>query len=259
MMMKPIIIGALAAIFATPLQAQKLGDIFKKSKGDSTKKIAINDILQNAGFKKTDSLSTNDVAAGLKEALEVGTKKGTEKLSKLDGFFANAAIKILLPPEAEQVEKTLRGMGFGKLVDDAILSMNRAAEDAAKSATPIFVDAIRSITIQDAFGILRGSDTAATGYLRSKTLPPLTAAFRPIIENSLQKVDATKNWSKLITTYNKLSIKKINPDLAAFVTDKATAGIFFQVAEEEKSIRKDPAARVTDLLKKVFDKQGAAK
>ena len=199
-------------------------------------------------------LSSDDIASGLKEALEVGATKGTAKLSGVDGFFKDAAIKILMPPEAVKVEEKLRGLGLGSQVDDAILTMNRAAEDAAKSATPIFVNAIKTMSIQDAMGILKGGDFAATDYLKSKTTSQLTEAFRPVIETSLQKVDATKYWNTLFTTYNRFTINKINPDLTAYVTEKALSGIFHQVGLEEQQIRKDPLARTSDLLKKVFSK-----
>ncbi len=198
------------------------------------------------------SLTNEEIIGGLKEALTVGSEKSTNKLSAADGFFKNAAIKILMPEEAKKVEKTLRSFGMNKQVDNAILSMNRAAEDAAKTATPIFVQAIRDITIQDGLSILRGSDNAATQYLREKTVAALTESFRPIIEASLVKTDATKHWNTLFTNYNKFSSEKVNTDLAAYVTEKALAGIFYQLAQEEMQIRKDPLARTTDLLKKVF-------
>ncbi len=206
------------------------------------------------------SLSTADIVSGLKEALSQGATKGSNTLSQVDGFFANAALKILLPPEAQKVETTLRRIGMGKLVDDAILSMNRGAEDAAKSAAPIFVNAIKEMSVQDAVGILKGSDTAATGFLRGKTTTELATAFRPVIESSLAKVDATKHWNALITAYNKVPlVQKVNPDLTAYVTDKALGGIFYQVGLEEKSIRKDPLARTSEILKKVFGSKEAAK
>jgi hypothetical protein len=170
----------------------------------------------------------------------------------VDGFFKDAAIKILMPEEAKKVESTLRRFGMGKQVDEAILSMNRAAEDAAKDASPIFVTAIKQMTIQDAWGILKGGDSSATKYLREKTTSSLTAAFRPVIENSMTKVNATKYWNTVFTTYNKFSKDKVNTDLAAYVTERALSGIFFQVAQEEMKIRKDPVARTTDILKKVF-------
>lgn len=198
------------------------------------------------------ALSTEQIAAGLKEALTIGTQNGTSQLSSVNGFFANAAIKILMPPEAQKVESTLRGVGLGSVVDNAVLSMNRAAEEAAKSATPIFVNAIKQMTIIDALSILKGNDFAATNYFKDKTTAALTAAFTPVISNALQKVNATKYWNDVFTTYNKFSTKPVNTDLNAFVTGKAINGIFLQIGLEEQKIRKDPAARVTDILKKVF-------
>lgn len=210
-----------------------------------------NSLLNKA--KGGSSLSNDDIVAGLKEALSLGAQNGATKLSAVDGFFANAAIKVLMPPEAQKVEKTLRSAGMGKLVDDAILSMNRAAEEASKSAAPIFVDAVKTMSFQDALGILKGSDTAATSYLKGKTTPALTSAFRPVIEGALEKTGATKHWKTVMDAYNKIPlVSKVNSDLSGYVTDKALSGMFFQVAQEEQKIRKDPAARVTETLKKVF-------
>lgn len=198
--------------------------------------------------------SISEVAAGLKEALNVGAQNSAGKLSAVDGFFKDQAIKILLPPEAQKVEKTLRSLGFNKLVDEAILSINRGAEDACKTAAPIFGNAIKQMTIQDAIGILRGSDSAATVYLKNKTTVELTNAFKPVIQESLNKVGATKYWTDVFSTYNSLptTFKKVNPDLSSYVTERALGGLFHYVALEEQKIRKDPVARVTDLLKKVF-------
>jgi hypothetical protein len=198
------------------------------------------------------SLSTEEVVAGLKEALSVGATNSSGKLSAADGFFKDAAVKILMPEQVQKVEKKMRMLGMGKLVDNTILSMNRAAEDASKSAADIFISAIKKMSISDAMGILRGTDTSATSYLRNATTAELTTAFRPVIEASLQKVDATKYWKDFFSAYNKLSSEPVNTDLTAYVTERAMKGIFFYVAEEEKKIRKDPAARVTDVLKKVF-------
>lgn len=221
-------------------------------------KNSTSDILKKAGGifgkKNGSGLSNEDVVAGLKEALSVGARNSSDKLSAVDGFFANAAIKVLMPEEAKKVESTLRNMGLGNMVDKAILSMNRAAEEASKSAAPIFVDAIKSMSIQDAFGILKGSDSAATVYLKGKTTVSLTNSFKPVIESALEKTNATKYWKDVFETYNKLptTFNKVNTDLSGYVTDKALTGLFFQVALEEQKIRKDPAARVTDILKKVF-------
>jgi Protein of unknown function (DUF4197) len=226
--------------------AQTTQNIFKNLK----KKL----IKDTASSDTKGSLTTDDVITGLKEALSNGVNNGTSKLSGVDGFFANAAVKILMPPEAEKVERKLRDIGLGKEVDNAILSMNRAAEDAAKSAAPIFLNAIKQMSIGDAWGILRGGDTAATAYLRKTTTASLSNAFRPVIENSLEKVDATKYWNTVFTAYNKFSFNKVNPDLSAYVTDKALYGIFYEIGQQEMQIRKDPVARTTDILKKVFGK-----
>lgn len=197
-------------------------------------------------------LSTYEIVSGLKQALTIGTENGTGQLSQVNGFFENAAVKILMPPEAEKVTNTLRSVGLGSLVDKAVLSMNRAAEDAAKSASPIFVNAIKQMTITDALGILKGGDFAATNYFKEKTTASLTDAFKPVIDKALTNVDATKYWSDVFTAYNRFASKPINTDLSAYVTQKAIDGIFYEVGIEEQKIRKDPAARVTELLKKVF-------
>jgi len=245
--MKKIFLFAFSAsIVALSSQAQ-FKNILKK---DSSGKSGLDKIIQKTSSKK--SLSNDEIVQGLKEALNVGANNASQKLSAADGFFKDAAIKILMPPEAQKAEKKLRSLGMGKLVDDAILSMNRAAEDASKSAAPIFINAIKQMSIQDAVGILKGGDFAATNYLKDKTTSPLTEAFRPVIENSLAKVNATKYWNTVFTTYNKFTSDKVNPDLSAYVTEKSLSGIFYQVGLEEQKIRKDPMARTTDILKKVF-------
>lgn len=202
-------------------------------------------------------LSTNEIASGLKEALSVGTERTSSKLGSVDGFFANAAIKILLPEEARRVERTLRTVGMGRLVDNAILSVNRAAEQAATKATPVFKQAITTMSINDALGILRGGQTSATDYFRNRTTAALTSEFRPVIDQALASTGATKHWADLFTAYNKVARTPINPDLSAYVTSKAIEGIFYQVAQEELAIRKDPVARTTGLLKKVFGSREA--
>ena len=203
------------------------------------------------------NVQQSQIAEGLKQALTIGTQNSTSRLSAVDGFFKDAAIKIMLPPEAQNVEKTLRSFGLGSLVDKTILSLNRAAEDAAKSATPIFVNAIKQMTITDALSILQGGNFAATDYFKSKTTSDLTAAFAPVIQKSLDKVDATKYWNDMSSAYNKVAFKKIPTDLKAYATQKAIDGIFYEVGLEEQKIRKDPAARVTDLLKNVFGSKQA--
>lgn len=198
-------------------------------------------------------LTEGEVAAGLKEAITRGVTVGVEKLSKADGYFKDPEIKIPLPQEAKDVEKTLRQMGQGKKVDEAIESLNRAAEDAAHAAKDIFVTAIKNMTLTDAMGILNGQDDAATQYLSKSTRSALVAKFEPIVQVSLDKVGATKHWNTIFTTYNKIPlVKKVNPNLSEYATNKAIDGLFVQIAKQEREIRKNPAARVTDLLKKVF-------
>lgn len=251
--MKNIFFLFLATFYIASGQAQGLKGFMKKiSKDSSSASSPINKVLNMGSSGDNGSLSAATIASGLKEALEVGTQRGAAKLSSADGFFKDAAIKILMPQEAVKVEQKLRSIGLGKQVDNAILSMNRAAEDASKSAAPIFISAIKQMSIQDAAGILKGGDFAATDYLKGKTTSNLTEAFRPIIEQSLANVDATKYWNSVFSTYNRFSADKINTDLSAYVTEKALAGIFHEVALQEQKIRKDPMAQTTDLLKKVF-------
>jgi len=212
---------------------------------------------QSTGAKTDFSgLTKGDMTGALRQALQVGAKNASDRLSAPNGFFGNALIKILMPPDAKKVESTLRQAGLGDQVDQAILAMNRAAEDASAKAVPIFVDAITHMSIQDALSILQGGNTAATAYLKTKTSPALTAAFRPVIEASLKKVQATQYWNEVFSTYNKLPLvrNKINPDLPAYVTDRALNGLFVALSEEEAKIRLDPAAQVSDLLRKVFGK-----
>ena len=198
-------------------------------------------------------LSQEEVGSGLKEALTRGVEKGVDQLSKPDGFFKDLSIKILLPEEASKVESKLRSIGQGKQVDETIESLNRAAEDATSAAKEIFVEAIKGMSINDAMSILRGEDNAATKFLDKSTRANLTSKFEPIVQASLDKVGATKNWNTIFTNYNKLPfVQKVNPDLVEYVTGKAIDGLFIQISKEELKIRQDPAARVSDLLKKVF-------
>lgn len=195
-----------------------------------------------------------EAAQGIKEALGQGLTKAVLQLNNNDGFFKDAFYKILLPPDAKKIENTLRSIGLGNQVDKAILQINRGAEDAAGYAKPIFIDAIKSMTLNDAIGLVRNGDTSATHFFREKTTEKLMTAFRPVIQASLDKVSATKYYGDLVNTYNNFptTIKKINPDLTSFVTAKATDALFDLVAKEEKNIRNNFAARTTDLLKKVF-------
>jgi hypothetical protein len=223
---------------------------------DSVKNMG-NDLLKSEKslFSKKSSsgnLSTDEIVSGLKEALSIGAQKSGDKLSATDGFFKDAAVKILLPKQVKDIEDKMRMFGMGKLVDNAELSMNRAAEDASKSAAPIFLSAIKQMTVTDALNILRGTDTAATAYLRKTTTPQLTDSFMPVIQASLKKTDAAKYWNQVFTAYNRFSKEPVDTDINSYVTGKALDGIFYYVAQEEVNIRKNPADRVTDILKKVF-------
>ncbi len=201
----------------------------------------------------SSSFSEEEAASGIKEALNNGITKGVEMVSKENGYFGDAAIKIPFPEEAKQIEEKLRAIGMGNKVDEVVLSINRAAEDAANKATDIFVAAIKEMTVTDAINIVKGEDDAATSYLQNHTTAELTKQFSPVIDESLEKVDATKYWSDVISTYNKIPlVKKMNPDLTEYVTEKAIEGLFVKIAEEEKEIRANPAARTSALLKKVF-------
>ncbi|MCF0040742.1 DUF4197 domain-containing protein [Dyadobacter fanqingshengii] len=202
---------------------------------------------------KSDGLGENEIVSGLKEALNVGISNGSAEASKVDGFFKNELIKIAVPPEAQKVAETLRKMGLGDQVDKFTLSLNRAAEDAAKKSKPIFVKAITSMTVPDALGILKGQDDAATQYLKKTTNEDLYKTFFPVVDSTLNLNKATDYYKEIVDTYNKIPlVKKVNPDLKGYATQKTIDGLYVLIAQEEKKIREDPKARVTDLLKKVF-------
>jgi hypothetical protein len=205
----------------------------------------------------TGTLSNADIVTALRQALTIGTQNSTSQLSATDGFFKNAAVKILMPEEAKKVESTLRSVGMGSVVDKAVLSMNRAAEEAAKGAGTIFINAVKQMTITDAVNILKGGDFAATNYFKAKTTAALSQSFKPVIDNALKNVNATKYWGDVTSVYNQFSTTKVNTDLSAYVTQRAMDGIFLQVGLEEQKIRKDPVARTTEILKKVFGSQQA--
>lgn len=208
-----------------------------------------NQILKNANTGITE----DEAANGLKEALNSGISTGTDFLSKRDGFFKNDMYKILFPPEAQKVEQTLRKLGFGNKCDQAIENINRGAEMAAGQAKTVFINSIKQMSIKDALNIVTGGNGAATSYLKRTTTAELTSKFKPIIQSSLDKVDATKYWTDIMTIYNKIpGVEKINPDLNDYVTQKALSAIFSQVEIEENKIRQDPVKRTTQLLKKVF-------
>lgn len=206
-----------------------------------------NQILSDMG-----GLSQSEIASGLKEALVIGSQNSSNRLSITDGFFNSNIHKIWMPAEAQKVEKALRAVGLGATVDKAILAMNRAAEDAAKTAGSIFVDAIRQMTIQDAVRILRSNDTAATAYFRDKTTATLFNTFKPVINNALAKTQATQYWEEVFSLYNKISTRPVTTDLSAYVTQRAIEALFHELKNEEIKIRTDPAARVTEILRKVF-------
>lgn len=197
-----------------------------------------------------------EIASGLKEALNNGITKEVTKLTATDGFYRNQAVKILLPAELQKVDKGLRDVGLGSLADEGIKLLNRAAEDAVKEATPIFVDAVRNMTFNDAKNILLGSDNSATLYLQNSTTQSLYGKFNPVIQKSLSKVGADAAWKNIITKYNALPLTSdVNPDLNDYVTQKALEGVFKMIAVEEKDIRTTLNARTSDLLKKVFAMQ----
>lgn len=213
-----------------------------------TDKIQSTTKSQNSGL-----LSQTDIASGLKEALNKGVEKQVVKLTQVDGFYKNEMVKILMPEELQKVDKTLRSMGMGSLADEGLKVMNRAAEDAVKEATPIFVNAIKGMSFTDAKNILLGNDTAATTYLQTSTSTSLYAKFNPVIKSSFEKVGADKVWSGIISKYNGLPlVKKVNPDLTDYVTNEAMEGVFKMISVEEKDIRGNLNSRSSDLLKKVF-------
>jgi hypothetical protein len=201
------------------------------------------------------SLSNDDIIKGLKEALTVGSNNAGESASKLDGFYRNEKINIPFPPEINNVKTSVENMGLKPQVTKFVETLNRAAEEAAKEAAPIFVNAITTINISDGMNILNGGDKAATTFLEEKTTPELKSKFEPIVKKAIEKVQLTKYWNPVVSNYNKVPfVKKVNPDLEAYVLERAISGMFTLVAEEESKIRNNPAARVSDILKKVFGK-----
>jgi len=238
---------ALCAIMIsnTPAQSQsKLQSLLKKITPVKKSTTTTTTIIQP---------TTSDIGLGIKQALEIGTSHGADLLSAKDGFLGNAAVKILFPPEAQKVEKTLRAIGLGSLADNVVVSLNRAAEDAAKEAKPIFLSAIKQMTITDATNILLGSQNSATEYFKRVTTSQLMEKFSPVVTTSLSKVGATKYWTDASTRYNKIPlVKPVNTDLSNYVAQKAIDGMFIQVAQEELSIRNNLGARSTTLLQQVF-------
>lgn len=237
-MSRKIIIALLAIFLAFPviIRAGMLDDVFK--------------IFESASGKELDE---NTVVSGLKEALEVGTKNAVKNVSRIDGYFGNEIIKILIPDRIAKVADVLTTFGFEQEVDEFIKSMNRAAEKAAPNAVAIFVDSIQEINFDDARKILAGDDTTATEYFQKKTSQRLFNAFKPIVSSAMNDVGVTRNFKEMMSKYEKIPLmESVHIDLDTYVTNEALDGLFHMVGEEEKKIREDPAARVTELLQKVF-------
>ena len=228
--------------------------MFSFSQFGDLKKLAESKIQKVTNVQKINTLP--DISAGLKEALNNGITKQVSKLTAEDGFYKNDLVKILLPEELQKVDKTLRSLGMANVADQGLLVLNRAAEDAVKEATPIFVEAVKNINFSDAKTILMGSENAATSYLETATSTALYDKFSPIIAFSLIKVNADKIWNQIITKYNTVPlVKKINPDLKDYVTKETMKGVFTMIAIEEKDIRVNLKSRTSSLLQNVFSIQ----
>lgn len=241
--MKKILFSALLLMAVTTGATAQLKSVLTKAQSK----------LATATTKTSSLSSTTDISAALKEALNKGVTEQVTKLTAVDGFYKNEAVKILLPAELQKVDTKLRQLGMSKMADEGIKVLNRAAEDAVKEATPIFVNAITNMTITDAKGILMGADNSATAYLEKTTTTPLYAKFSPVVSTSLSNVGADVVWKNIITKYNSLPlVTKVNPDLTDYVSNKALEGVFKMITVEEKSIRTNLSSRTSDLLKKVF-------
>lgn len=218
----------------------------------------VNDVNKQLGTTTTGNkpLTNGEVISGLREALNQGTNKSTGAASAVDGFYKNARLFIPFPPEAQKVKDWAVKLGMTDQVNKFEMTLNRAAETAAKDAAPIFLDAIKNMSISDGFAILKGNDTAATHYLRNATTAQLVTKFKPVVQSAIQKVEVTKYWNPIITKYNMVpGVEKKNPNLDDYVTQRALNGLFTLIKDEESNIRKNPAARVTDILKRVFGQQ----
>ncbi|HWY11590.1 MAG TPA: DUF4197 domain-containing protein [Bacteroidia bacterium] len=256
--MKKILIITSLLITAT-INSQTVKDIWKQTKDEVKKEEkevenkAKEEVHSAVGGTTAPALSNEDVIKGLREALSVGTNSSTSVASQLDGYYKNPRLFIPWPEEAKDMKDKLMKLGFEKKIEEFETSLNRAAEEAAKKAGSVFLDAITKMSVSDGFAILKGADTAATNYLRKNSYAGLYSQFIPIVKEAIAKVKVTSYWNPLVTKYNKLpGVKKQNPNLDDYVTKKAANGLFVLIADEEAKIRKDPAARVTDLLKKVF-------
>jgi len=239
-------LASVLLLLVTTANAQLLKGVINK---DSLSK-KVKGLGRTGGSAK---LTNEEVIKGLKEALSVGTNKSVDIGSKLDGYYKNPRLFIPWPEEAKEMKEKLMGLGFEKKIQEFEMSLNRAAEEAALKAAPVFMEAITNMSLQDGFAILKGTDTAATNYLRKTTYAPLEQKFLPVVKEAIAKVKVTSYWNPLVTSYNKIPfVKKQNPDLEAYVTKKAINGLMLLIADEEKNIRRNPGARVSDLLKKVF-------
>ncbi len=246
--MKKIITTIAIATLAMNISFGQLGNLIKDAEKASS------DVLKTTSSTGgSTQLSNEEVISGLRDALSVGTNNSSGLASKLDGYYKNPAIFIPFPPEAQKVKEKADAMGMQEQTDKFVMTLNRAAEEAAKDAAPVFINAIKGMSIGDGFAILKGADNAATQYLKDKTTAQLKEKFTPIVQAAIDRVELTKYWNPIITSYNKIPfIEKQNPDLTAYVTERAMQGLFKLIADEELKIRKDPVARVTDILKKVF-------
>lgn len=252
--MKKILLSVMIVFLGFEIQAQTLGDILggvEKVTGTKTSGTKTDSSNSNIDLS---SLSSNEISTALKQALNIGVEEGVDKLSKEDGFYTNELVKILMPEELRKLENTLRSLGLSSLADESVKLFNRAAEDAVKEATPIFANAITSMSFDDAKNILLSGDNAATNYLEQKTSNQLYQAFQPQVKASLGKVGADKVWRKLITSYNLFTGKNITTDLNQYVTEEALSGVFKMVAEKEAGIRNNATFRTTSLLQNVFGK-----
>lgn len=257
--MRKILIITTLSLSISVNHAQILKDVWDQTKNAATN--AATTAVQQAtqavntaiGGTTTPALTNEEVIKGLREALSVGTNNSSASASKVDGYLKNTRLFIPWPEEAKDMREKLIKLGMQKKVQEFETSLNRAAEEAAKKAGTVFLDAITKMSVSDGFAILRGADTAATNFLRKTSYTPLYDQFLPIVKEAIAKVKVTSYWNPLVTKYNKLpGVKKQNPDLNDYVTKKAANGLFVLIADEEAKIRKDPMARVTDLLKKVF-------
>jgi hypothetical protein len=217
-------------------------------------------LAPESGGSTSSGLTNDEVIRGLKEALSVGINNATGLTSKTDGFLKNADISIPWPEDAMVVKQKAEEWGLSGQVNNIVTTLNRAAEEASKEAAPIFLNAIRGMSISDGFGILRGGEGAATNFLKDRTTAQLKQAFAPKVDEAIQRVELTKYWNPVVTRYNQSTIltgtQQVNPDLNDYVLTKAIDGLFTMVEKEENKIRKDPAARVTDILQKVFGSLG---